>query len=137
MKAPRTVVGAAAALLAVGTSAGAVGSTKVTDQAWERWYRDLRTACPAHHVDWMYEAAFPYLYGGFNRTLTPSERRRVQHVADVERQCADESVGHSCELGRHLEAYRALGLAESFVRYTCRHVRCEDGALCSRAPGQR
>lgn len=136
LSAPLLIGGATAAVLAAGISTATASSTRAGDQAWESWYRDIDIACPSHHVEWLYEATYPYLYEGFNSTLAPSERRRVQRIADTKQHCADETVGHSCELGRHLKAYRTVGLTQKFVRYTCRHVMCQDGALCSRAPGQ-
>ena len=105
--------------------------------AWEYWNRDLHGICPAHHVDWLYGAAYPYLYDGFDATLVIAGRQHVNRLADVERNCADETVGHSCELGNHLRAYRVLDLFHRFTTYTCSHVKCEEEALCSRAPGQR
>jgi hypothetical protein len=88
------------------------------------------------HVDWLYGAAYPYLYDGFEATLAPTKRLKIQRRAATEQNCADETYGHSCELANHLRAYRDLGLMKQFTTYSCRNVKCEEGALCSRAPGQ-
>jgi predicted SprT family Zn-dependent metalloprotease len=116
--------------------AAAVNPPSASDRAWAAWDRDIKAECPTHHVEWLYGAAYQPLYEDFDATLKPVERKRVERFAKVDEACADSTVGHSCQLGRHLAAYRSLGLGKKFTQYTCRHVACEEGALCSRAPGQ-
>jgi hypothetical protein len=107
-----------------------------SDRAWAGWYRDLEVLCPAHHVEWLYGAAYQPLYEGFDATLAAADRKRVEILASAQQFCANERIGHSCQLGRRLEAYHRMGLAKKFAQYSCRQVVCEEGALCSRAPGQ-
>ncbi|HUO12725.1 MAG TPA: hypothetical protein VMU37_08215 [Caulobacteraceae bacterium] len=106
------------------------------EHAWEAWDHKLASICPKRHVDWLYIDAYPDLYGAFNATLSENERRRVDLVASTTRNCATETMGFSCELANHLRAYQRLGLLDAFTAFSCRKVRCEEAALCSRAPGQ-
>jgi hypothetical protein len=123
--------------LALASRADATPSPDAANNAaWRAWDALTHRACPAHHVDWLYGATYPYLYGGFNSSLPIRARRRLESIASIDRSCADETIGHSCELGNYIRSYRAEGLLLSFVRYSCRHVRCEEAAECSRAPGQ-
>jgi hypothetical protein len=132
------VGGLAIALCMVATSSPSFGAGMATanDRAWAQWRLDLQKTCPTRHADWLYEAAYPYLYGAFNARISSARLRKVERVADIQANCTEETVGHSCELGNYLRAYDTLGLMGPFTRFSCHVVKCKEGALCSRAPGQ-
>jgi hypothetical protein len=118
------------------TASASDGGRNANDRAWTRWDRLSARQCPSHHVDNLYGAAYPYLYEGFNQSLSASVRRRVEALAAVNRNCAAETVGHSCMLSNYLEAYDRLGLMLAFAANACARTFCEEPSLCSRAPGQ-
>jgi len=105
-----------------------------TDQAWRDWKRLSDRQCPQRHVDWVCGDCYLNLIEGFHSILGQSQKRNVDRIADIKRQCATEQMGFGCETGRSLVAYKKLGLMPQFVRYGCRTVKCEYAASCSRLP---
>ncbi|HUO12944.1 MAG TPA: hypothetical protein VMU37_09330, partial [Caulobacteraceae bacterium] len=86
---------------------GAVPSVQAAnDRAWGAWRGLTHRSCPAAHVEWLYGATYPYLYDGFNASLSAGTRQRVERAAATARNCASETVGHSCELGNFIRSYQ-------------------------------
>jgi hypothetical protein len=75
-----------------------------------------------------------FLVEDFDATLNKFALRNVARVADVPRQCAEVWGGLRCEASRNFIAYEKLGLMPRFASYACRRIRCEEAAVCSRAP---
>jgi hypothetical protein len=105
-----------------------------TDQAWRDWERLSREQCPSHHVEWICGDCYLFLVEGFDATLSKAQQRNVRRIADISRSCASEWGGFRCEAARSFLAYKKLGLMPQFVRYRCRIIKCEEAAVCSRAP---
>jgi hypothetical protein len=105
-----------------------------TDQAWRDWQRLSHGQCPTHHVEWVCGDCYLFLVEGFDATLTSAQQRNARRVADIARSCAKEQFGFGCEAGRSFLAYEELGLMPRFVHYGCRVIKCEEAAVCSRAP---
>jgi hypothetical protein len=105
-----------------------------TDSAWLEWERLSNERCPTHHVNWVCGSCYLNLIEGFDATLTRSQKRNVDRIADLKRNCAHEEMGFSCEAGYSFDAYKKLGLIPRFVHYGCRTVKCEFAASCSRLP---
>ena len=107
----------------------------MNDASWEHWREFAARDCPTHHVDWVCDGCYLRLTVGFENTLTKGERHRLDRlVADNSGPCADEIAGFSCEMAVSLKAYDSLSLMPRFAKYTCRSVKCEDAAICSRMP---
>lgn len=101
--------------------------------SWNVWMRKLKARCASHHVEWISDGDYIELPYNFVKTLPESTRRRVDSIADAvsARRCAKEIAGFSCEMSASLDAYNKLGLMNRFVEFGCRHVRCQDIALCT------
>jgi len=127
----RAVIAAVAAVLLVAASPAAA----LNDGNWKHW-RDLAGhQCPSHHVDWVGDGEWLRLTVGFESTLTRAQRHRLGSlVASNSGPCAGEVAGFSCEMAVSLNAYDRLGLMGRFTKYTCKTVKCEDAAICSRMP---
>jgi len=103
------------------------------DGAWDHWRSLLQQVCPSHHVNWACDSCWTQITGAFEDTLKPAERRAIQSVIDPHA-CDSEEMGHSCEMGEALQAYERLGLLKRFTAHSCKIVKCEEPALCSRFP---
>ena len=101
---------------------------------WIGWERELSRNCPGRHVEMMGDGGYDEFLGAFYKTLTPTERRRMDAAADVRKACASETMGFECEMSRNLYAAQKLGLLHKFVMFGCHAVKCEEGALCSQFP---
>ena len=102
--------------------------------AWDAWERSLNAQCPSHHVNWICDGCYLDLIDGFEARFSSKTRERARRIADYKTHCADEIMGFSCEMERSLIAYRQLGLLRSFTKFGCKHVKCEEPALCSKFP---
>lgn len=107
----------------------------MNDADWDHWRQLSRRQCPNHHVTWVCDGCYLQLTVGFAHTLTRSEQMQLVKVTEFAR-CADEVAGFSCEMAVSLKAYDQLGLMHRFVNYTCKTVKCEEAALCSRMPSE-
>ena len=116
------------AIIASSTVASASGD------AWASWKQLSHTRCPSHHVEWMNNDAYMFLVEGFDATLERAQKRNVDRIANTERECVNTWGGLRCEATRHIIAYERLGLMSRFVGYGCRHIKCEESSICSRAP---
>jgi hypothetical protein len=110
-----------------------VSSPVVADQ-WSAWEQGLRRACPARNVNLMGDGGYEEFIDAFYSTLSPRDQHRMDAVADTRRQCANEWGGFGCEMSRNLYAAQHLGLLQQMIRFGCRTVKCEEGALCSQFP---
>jgi hypothetical protein len=82
----------------------------------------------------MGDGGYDEFLGAFYKTLTPTEKRRMDAVVDYDKTCASETMGFGCEMSRNLYAAQKLGLLHKLVMFGCRTVKCEEGALCSQFP---
>ena len=97
------------------------------------WAQEVGRRCPSHRVQWMPGYASADLVRNFNLTLEKQTLVEVERIADVAR-CEDAILGDECELSVNLEAYEKLNLTGRFAVYSCRSVKCEDVATCSKLP---
>jgi len=108
--------------------------TGANTKPWTAWERELSRNCPGRHVEWMCDSCHDEFLGAFYETLSPSEKRRMEAVADTRRACAREEIGTSCEMWRNVYAAQRLGLLHKLTAFGCRTVKCEEAALCSQFP---
>lgn len=101
---------------------------------WTAWEHDLSRSCPKRHVELMGDGGYDEFLGAFYKTLTPTEKRRMNAVVNYKKACASETMGFGCEMSRNLYAAQKLGLLDKLVKFGCHTVKCEEGALCSRFP---
>jgi hypothetical protein len=116
-------------MLAVALAAplAASGATNV----WHVWEHKILKACPTHHVDWIGNGTYDELLEAFEQTLPAAKVKQISVMADLNKRCAGEIAGRSCEMHASLQVYQRLGLMDRFVAFGCRNVKCEDVALCS------
>ena len=100
--------------------------------AWDDWYQISKNECPNHHVEWTCDGCHLNITEAFEGTLTTKEFSRVERIANSDHYCAD--AGLDCGVGRSLIAYRRLGIMRRFAKFSCRVVKCEEPAFCSRMP---
>ena len=101
---------------------------------WQAWERLSRTRCPSHHVNWMANNSYQFLVENFDATLSAPMKGKVDRLADTDRRCANVWGGLRCEANRNFVAYEKLGLMTRFADYACLRIKCEEAAICSRAP---
>jgi hypothetical protein len=118
-------------LLALLISSLAMGATSAPVDNWSRWEVGVTRTCPGHHVNWIFQDGHLALIEGFEPTLSNGVRRRLVRLEDFPHRCASEVGGFACEFGAALAAYARVGLMRSFVAYSCRHVKCEEPAVCT------
>jgi hypothetical protein len=99
--------------------------------AWTTWERELHRQCPKNHVDWIVDGGYDDLLRGFLHTLPISTQQRVSAIADYSRRCSEATIGFSCEMGVHLDAFSRLSLLKHFTAFGCRRYKCEEPALCT------
>jgi len=109
-------------------------SASASSNPWTAWERELARTCPDRHVELMGDGGYDEFLGAFYKTLTSTERRRMDTVVDYKKACARETMGFECEISRNLYAAQKLGLLHKLVMFGCRTVKCEEGALCSQFP---
>jgi len=102
--------------------------------SWSAWGQLWRSECPSHHVDWMCGDCYLSVVEAFDATLSEVDQTRVLKIADTQRFCAGEAMGFGCETTRSLTAYQELGLMRRFAHFSCKVVKCEEAAICSRMP---
>lgn len=98
------------------------------DRAWNAWERGLRHQCPSRHVPWVGDGGYDELLDEFDTSLSRSDFKKLEAEEDFS-PCREVN-GFSCEMMVALDAYQRLGLMKRFVDFGCRHVRCEDIAVC-------
>ena len=118
------IAGLVAALLASAAAA----------EPWSQWQAMIERRCPDNHVEWICDACWIDLLGGFEATLPARTRGRIGRMADIRRGCAGQPSGAYCEATRSLAAYQRLRLLPRFARFSCRTIKCEAATLCSRMP---
>ena len=121
----------------LGLFVGAIATSTfaaATPDAWDEWVRLSHARCPSHHVDWMPNDSYLFLVENFDGTLSKGQLRDVERIANTDRKCAGVWGGLGCNPARHMLAYQKLHLMGRFVRYGCLRIRCQETAMCSRAP---
>jgi hypothetical protein len=94
------------------------------------WQRQVERLCPSHHVEWIADGSYDDVIAAYDDRLTPRLQREARRIADYSHRCSHETVGFSCEWAAYIDAYWKLGLLSDFAVWTCRHVKCEEAALC-------
>ena len=123
------------AVIASAVLAGFAASVSAAEgNGWDVWLSELKRQCPSHHIEWVFDAGYDALLGGFEQTLPPSTRRKAEDIEDYSHRCAKETMGFACEMSVGLDAYIKLGLLKKFVTFGCRQYRCSEIAMCT-GPG--
>ena len=101
---------------------------------WQAWEVGSEQKCPGQHPEWMGDGGHDDFIASFEQSLSQDDRRRLTDVADARRQCANEQIGFTCEMGRELAGVQRLGMLDRLIDFGCRTVKCEERANCSRIP---
>ncbi len=120
--------------IAIGVALAAPLAAQGSTKAWAEWDRKTHRICPSHHLEWIADGTFDDLLGAFEQTLPAPQARQISRRADLKRRCAKEIAGRSCEMAESLKVYSALRIMDRFAAFSCREVRCETAAYCSRFP---
>jgi len=98
-----------------------------SQQAWES---QMRRLCPNHHVDWIPDGSYDDVIAAYDAKLSPQLQREARRIADYAHRCSHKTAGLSCEWAAYIDAYWKLGRLHDFAVWTCRHVKCEEAAIC-------
>lgn len=93
------------------------------------WYGEIKRLCPNRHVEWIPDGAYDDLLALYNAKLSPHLQRDARRIADSYHHCS-QTAGFWCEWAAYVNAYWKLGRLPDFAAWTCRHVKCEEAAIC-------
>jgi hypothetical protein len=108
------------------------------DDYFGMWIRASHRQCPGNYVVWegLSDDAMN-LVGGFLATLSPSDVKKVQHIADAGDRCRGEEIGFACELSVYVDGFRRFGLLKRFTKFGCDTYDCDKDGLCKTFPAGR
>ena len=118
-------------IIAFGMALACPLTASAAPTTWDLWEQKTRMACSTRHVEWIGNSTYDELLEAFEKTLPFAQTKRISRMADLNKRCASEIAGRSCEMNASLQVFRRLGLLDRFVKFGCRNVKCEDVALCS------
>lgn len=94
------------------------------------WESQMERLCPSHHVEWIPGGSYDDVIAAYDAKLSPHQQRAARRIADYSHRCSHETAGLSCEWAAYIDAYWKMGRLSSFAAWTCRHVKCEETAIC-------
>jgi hypothetical protein len=100
----------------------------------EAWEGQMKRLCPSHHVEWIPGGSYDDVIASYDAKLSPRLQREARRIADYSHRCSHETAGLSCEWAAYIDAYWKLGRLPDFAAWTCRHVKCEEAAICELPP---
>lgn len=124
---PRSILAGSVTLLAAAANAP-------EPSARDSWHQALHRQCPLNHVEWAAGQSYDELLAAYSRSLSRTQSRRLERVADHQFNCGKVSAGFECEMEAYLRAAWYLGMLKDMAAFSCRMIRCEEPGICSRFP---
>jgi hypothetical protein len=99
---------------------------------WTMWLRASLHRCPENDIEslGMSDEALD-LVDGFVGTLSRQDRERIKNIADYSNRCRQETMGFTCYLAVHVDAFRRRGLLSRFAAFGCENYRCNKDRICN------
>jgi hypothetical protein len=96
----------------------------------QRWDDEIRRLCPTHHIEWIPGGSYDDVIAPYDANLSLRLQHEARRIADYSHRCSHETAGLSCEWAAYIDAYWKMGRLHDFAVWTCRHVKCEEAAIC-------
>src|SRR5262249_25094243 len=108
-------------------------SPSVASGIWDDWYKKTKQSCPDHHLELLAGYDYDELPDSFISTFPATTQKAILKTANYSRRCAQETMGFYCEMAVDLDAFKKMGLLNSFVAFACASRKCTEAATCTRS----
>ena len=107
--------------------------------AREVWDAQVASTCPSAHVEWVPFSSYSDLQAAYLGTLSRALSEEVVALAQSHSAgpCHHRNAAMQCYEFEVFEALARTGQLAPFAKWSCRHIRCQEMAVCSAFPSPK